>query len=123
MKNVVLKIKSHRLKCPYWLFCSFMFFLSILLIYQSLSAYQVLRYDRENYCCTHMTRDCELFFEGFLGFHCLVSHGRNINEPMGHQWLVIEIFGNYYEFESTNLHFSSMSDNYDVVWVDEGYIR
>jgi len=67
--------------------------LSVLLtttIYQSLSIYQRSRYDIDNYCCRHMSRDIEKVFEGF-GISTTIVCGYNFTEGSGHMW--VNVFG------------------------------
>jgi len=98
------------------------YIIALILIYILIVGIHHLRYDRENYNCSHMTRDCEVFFETVLGMHCLVGHGYNSGERCGHQWLVIDFKGFWLEWESTGLYFKDISNGYEIVRYDEGYI-
>ena len=101
---------------------TFLIIFTIVMIGQIvLVVYQHSRYDIENYNCVHMSKDCEAFFEG-LGIRTQVMHGERTDEDGSldrHCWLKVS----EWEFESTCLMFSKVSDKYRVMYVDEGWIE
>lgn len=122
--TVILKIRSKNLKrLRFFLFLFFVFIL-FFYSYYAVNRYQHFRYDRKNYNCADMTRDCEFFFEVFLGLDCKRGFGINPdNRSVGHEWLVVDLFGFSLEWESTGLYFKDVSSNYVNVSFDEGYFK
>ena len=105
----------------------------ILVIQLSLTLYQRSRYvfesdNGDDYCCWHMSRDCEHFFES-LGIHTYqISGCKNEVGPEGgfkntsHRWILVDFGFVCVPFESTALCF------FDPEWlgfkdfkISEGY--
>ena len=81
--------------------------------------YQQSRYVRGVYDCTDMSKDCEEFFES-IGIRTQVLYGFNGG---GHCWLRLHTIFGVYEFESTQLTFMNVSENWYNIVVTEGWIE
>ena len=122
------EIRARRKKVS--LFWKIMIF--ILIFQVCLTLFQHSRYvlseDEDNYyCCWHMSRDCEHFFES-LGFRVYQVRGsREVSGPEGdvessHRWILVDFGFASIPFESTALCF------FDPTWlgfhdfeISEGY--
>jgi len=122
MSPICLKIKKKNIKRIHLFISICLVLLIFLAFYKSLNEYQHSRYKKDVYDCTEMTQDCEFFFEGLLGIHCLNGIGYNPGKFDCHQWLVLDIGGIWLEWESTGLYFKDISSNYEVVKYNEGFI-
>ena len=87
----------------------------------ALSYYQHSRYDVIDYNCTHMSGDCEEFFEG-LGLRTQMVYGDN-RPNNGHAWIRVHTILGVYDFEPTSLSFKNVSENYKNIIVTEGVIK
>ena len=92
-------------------------------IQASLTLYQASRYVRHVYDCTDMSKDCEEFFE-YLGIRTQVIYGDKLpDELVGHCWLRLHTNIGEFEFESTQLRFMNVSENWNNIKVTEGWIE
>ena len=100
----------------------------VLVVQLSLTLYQRSRYvleseNKPDYCCWHMSRDCEYFFES-IGIHTYQVYGWKEEQGLAgdvkasaHRWILIDLGFVNIPFESTALCF------FDPVWLGFGDIR
>ena len=104
-------------------FQNFLLFIAVALFIQAgLSMFQQARYERGVYDCDDMSKDCEYFFE-ILGINTEVRWGREYGAKTGHCWIALDTVFGWIEFETTNLQFASISDRYDILYHDSGWVH
>jgi len=104
----------------------------ILLCQLSVSTIQMIRYDVDNYCCRHMSDDCERFFEG-LGINTYQIRGVNYEgetekgqDYSAHRWLLLDFGIVCIPFETTVLAFGFdpiFWKGYERLEISEGHIK
>jgi len=76
-------------------------------------------YNVTSHNCGDMSVEVEEYWEIQCGYNCYLVYGSNCES--NHIWVVVQTGSRYHEFESTCLSFQSMSDEYNVTCVQQGF--